>query len=410
MSPRVLVISPGVLPLPPVLGGAVENLIARLHPAASRDFDLEYVSVRPPDHRLQDSSAFDCSRFHYIDSINPLEDFTFDNQFELHESARWPDYRDFCVRTARERDPAIVHVHNEAYLLPELRRTVPGAKLLLHVNDEVVTRMRAPELQELSRSCDRILACSGHIGREIEKAFSVAGTPPPPIEIFYNFVDLREYNPARVRPDEMMGIRASLELNGGPVVLFVGRMIEQKGPHLALRAFQRVAESRPEARLVFVGAPWYSRANTSPFVEMLRSEAGPITDRIRFTGYVDHTRMPALYSLADVVCVPSIWDDPSPFVAYEAQAMAKPVLASTRGGIPEIVADHDTGRCIDVFNTSLFAQILAEWLDRPAEAARVGECGRRRIAVRFNLEAAEQQLLGIYGRLLSGQDRSKADQ
>lgn len=403
---RVLVISPGVLPLPPILGGAVENLIARLHPAVSRSFAMEYVSVRPPQHRLQDARGLDDSRIHYIDSINALADFTFDNQFELHESDRWPGYRDFCNRTAVERQPDIIHIHNEAHLLPGLRRAVPQAKLLLHVNDEVVTRMSAAELDVLGQSCDRILACSGHISREIKNAFAAAETASPPLEVFYNFVDHGEYDPSAVPPGEVSALRERLKLGRGPVVVFVGRMIEQKGPHLALRAFRRLTESRPDARLVFVGAPWYSRANESPFVSLVRAEAAPIADRIRFTGYIDHAQMPLHYALADVVCAPSIWDDPSPFVAYEAQAMAKPVLASTRGGIPEIVEDHATGRCIDVFNTGLFAQILAQWIDNPNTAKAVGVRGRRRVVERFSIEKAESQIIDIYHQLMSDNKKS----
>lgn len=401
MRPRVLVISPGVLPLPPVLGGAVENLIARLHPSAATYFDMEYVSVRPPSiQRPYVSGRFDGAAIHYIDSIDPLVDFSFDNQFELHESDRWSEYEDFCIRVAAERHPKIVHIHNEAYLAPRIRRVAPDAKLLLHVNDEVVSRMRAAELGQLANSCDMILACSEHIAREIGKAFSAASVALPAMEIFYNFVDLDEYNPMAVPSNDIASLSEVLDIAGSPVVMFVGRLIEQKGPHLLLRAFRYASAVCSGAKLVFVGAPWYSRENESPFVNLLREEGREITDRIRFTGYVDQAEMPRYYQLADIVAVPSIWDDPSPFVAYEAQAMGKPVVASGRGGIPEIVADRITGRCIDVFNIPLFARVLSEWLTNPLEAGAMGCSGRQRIAERFDLSSACQQLIDVYNRLL----------
>jgi spore coat protein SA len=398
---RVLVISPGVLPLPPVLGGAVENMIYRLHSAVAQSFEMEYVSVRPPESRLQMTRLLNSAIMHYIDSINPLEDFTFDNQFELHESSRWPGYLDFCISVVRERQPTIVHVHNEAHLLHPLRQACPDARLLLHVNDEVVTRMRPEGLHDLAESCDLILSCSQHIDREIKKAFAAVDVPPPPAEVFYNFVDTQEYDPSAVSPEDLSALRNNLELGDSPVVLFVGRMIEQKGPHLALRAFKDVLKERPDTRLVFVGAPWYSRTNESSFITWMRTEATPISDRIRFTGYVDHRRMPVYYALGDVVCAPSIWDDPSPFVAYEAQAMARPILTSTRGGIPEVVEDRVTGRCIDVFNVKLFSQILIDWINRPEIARQVGDCGRQRVLEQFEISKAEQQLLRIYHRLVS---------
>jgi spore coat protein SA len=382
---RALVISPGVLPLPPVLGGAVENLIERLHPALCEDWEMEYISVKPPPHDLQQLKVWSQARFHYIESIDPLRDFTHDNQFELHESAGWREYLDFCVRVIRERRPFLIHVHNEAHLIAPLRRVLPNVRLLLHVNDEVVTRMRREELQQLSRSCDCILACSEYIAKQMIESFNAGGIRPPPVKVFYNFVDVNEYNPAAVTGAEVAKLRRRLDLGQGPLLLFVGRMIEQKGPHLALQAFRRVLSSHPRAHLMFVGAPWYSRRNQSPFVELVRSEAAPIADRVHLVGYVDHAEMPTYYALANIVCVPSIWDDPSPFVAYEAQAMARPMVTSQRGGIPEIVQNRVTARCIDVFNTPLFAQILDEWFRHPELAQEFGEAGRARVQDRFEL-------------------------
>jgi spore coat protein SA len=230
----------------------------------------------------------------------------------------------------------------------------------------------------------------------MQTAFATANVNPPPIEVFHNFVDVDEYDPNALAPAHLAQLRKELNLDGGPVLLFVGRMIEQKGPHLALRAFQRVLSSHPKANMLFIGAPWYARPNESPFVESLRSEAALIPDRVQFMGYVDHAQMPGYYALADVVCAPSIWDDPSPFVTYEAQAMARPVLASQRGGIPEIVEDHVTGRCIDVFNTPLFTQILDDWFSSSEVVRKIGEAGRLRIQERFELRKAQRKMATIY--------------
>lgn len=159
-------------------------MLARLHPALMDAFEMEYVAVRPTVHRLQSGGAMERARFHYVESINPLADFTADNQSELHESDRWPDYRDTCLRVAVERQPHLIHVHNEAHLLPALRQAAPHAMLVLHINDEVVTRMRPRDLQDLEGSCDLILSCSRHIAQQVEEVFAASGTSAPPIEVF----------------------------------------------------------------------------------------------------------------------------------------------------------------------------------------------------------------------------------
>lgn len=396
---RVLVVSPGVLPLPPVLGGAVENMITRLHPYVADTFEMEYVSVGIPEGRQNKATALDGAPIHYVDSIDPLTDFTPENQFELNESGKSLHYQEFCQRTIAERRPAIVHVHNEAYLLPPLRGSFPDVKLLLHVNDEVVTRMKPDGLGRLSRSCDLLLACSQHISHQVTGAFDAASAKAPPIDVFYNFVDSREYDPEKVDEAEVKELRERFSLGDDPVIVFVGRMIEEKGPHLLLKAFRRLLASQPRARLLFVGAPWYSRANSTPFAARVQAEAASL-DRVHFAGYVSHEKMPAFYALASVVCAPSIWDDPSPFVAYEAQSMAKPVLATTRGGLPEIVEDRVTGRCIDVFNTILFAGVLEHWLAEPNTARRIGQAGRRRVLERFDIKNAGADMLRRYQALV----------
>ena len=399
---RVMVISPGVLPLPPVLGGAVENMIARLHPGVCERYKLEYIAVRSPVPWVSGQGKLAGATLHYIDSIDPLADFSAENQFELHGSAQWENYQEFCCRVAQDRGPQLIHIHNEAHLLAPLREALATARLLLHVNDEVVTRMHPTELARLAGACDRILACSNYIADQMSAAFGAAALTAPPIGTFYNFADTGEYDPLTITSARLADLRRQLDLGTGPVVMFVGRIIEQKGPHLALRAFARIAAAHPAARLVFVGAPWYSRRHESPFVEAVRREASGVCDRIRFTGYVDHDEMPAYYALADIVCVPSIWDDPSPFVAYEAQAMARPVLGSNRGGIPEIVADYDTGRCIDPFNVPLFAQVLDDWLGSPELRREIGTRGRERVCARFDVAHARRQMRAVYDRLCPG--------
>ena len=202
---------------------------------------------------------------------------------------------------------------------------------------------------------------------------------------------------------DVQNLARHLGVKDGPRVLFVGRMIEQKGPGVLLRAFRKVVQRCPNAQLLFVGAPWYSRENSSPYKSFLEDEARDVASNVQFAGYVPHAEMPLYDALADVVCVPSVWDDPSPFVTYEAQACGKPVIASQRGGIPEIVEDRVSGRCIDVFNTPLFAEILEEWCLDTDMAAEIGRKGRERMERRFGVQEARRRLRETYeGMLNSG--------
>jgi spore coat protein SA len=397
---KVLVISPGVLPIPPYLGGAVENLIYNLHSELVDKFDISYVSVLPPEDSITDRYAMENATFYYSPSINPLEDFTLSNGFELSESSKSSIYADFCKSVVERSTCDLIHIHNEAYLVQPL--SGPVRKIALHVNDEVISRMDPPALSAFAASVDQVVACSRYIERSILAAFADAHLSPPPIRVIYNGVNTDVYSRLRIDPDRLAQLRQSVGLSNGPVVLFVGRMIEQKGPHLALRAFRRVQESCLDAQLLFVGAPWYSRDNKSRFVDYIREEAGAqMNVSVRFTGYVNQEDLPYYFAMADVFVCPSIWDDPSPFVAYEAQAMGVPVVGSQRGGIPEIVEHGRTGYCVDVFNIPLFAQKISSLLTNDSIRRKMGSEGRTRINDHFNMRLIAGQLELLYKEMLS---------
>jgi spore coat protein SA len=396
---RVLVISPGVLPVPPVMGGAVENLIARLHQGLGDSFDLHYVTVAAPARFQRPDPRFSNATIHAIESINPLEDFNEGNYFELQESEKWSAYTEHSVAVAKLTRPDIIHIHNEVRLAPHLAEVAPQARIVVHVNDEVVTRLNERGLREVHDCVDLILSCSNYIAAQISSNFQAHGVAPPKMRTFHNFVDETEFDPARIDSASVDALRQKYGLADAPTVAFVGRLIEQKGPQTVIRAFKHLRRTRGPAKLIFVGASWYSRDERTAWLQYLKGELSGFEDDVVFTGYVPHWEIPLYYALSDVMTVPSIWDDPSPFVAYESQAMQRPVLGSTRGGIPEIVRDRETGRCIDVYNTPLFSEILADWIDNPAEAKAIGDRGRARVREQFSLRGATEQMRAIYGEL-----------
>ena len=75
----------------------------------------------------------------------------------------------------------------------------------------------------------------------------------------------------------------------------------------------------------------------SPFEQKLRDLASNpvVKDRIIFTGFVNYEDMPAIYAMADICVLPSIWDDPAPLAVIESLVSGKPLITTRSGGIPE---------------------------------------------------------------------------
>jgi glycosyltransferase involved in cell wall biosynthesis len=84
----------------------------------------------------------------------------------------------------------------------------------------------------------------------------------------------------------------------------------------------------------------------------------------------------------------------------EAMAMRKPVVATTTGGLPEIVQDGETGMLVPPGDADALAKAVSSLLQDPARCRRLGEAGRARVAAHFTVEAMMNQLVSGYESLL----------
>lgn len=162
---------------------------------------------------------------------------------------------------------------------------------------------------------DRILAISDFVKREVQA--TVGGR----IEVIGGAVDKALFFPSEVEP-----VRGR--------IVFVGRIVSEKGVEVLLRAFKKQRVAR---ELVIIGeGPQLDELKT------LASDLG-IAERVTFTGYVSMENIRDFIITSEVVVVPSIWEEPYGLVALEGIACGVPVVASRVGGLPEIVRDFENG-------------------------------------------------------------------
>ena len=89
---------------------------------------------------------------------------------------------------------------------------------------------------------------------------------------------------------------------------------------------------------------------------------------------------------ATIVVIPSRFRDPFPLVALEASQMARPIVASRVGGIPESVLDQKTGLLVEKEDARAFANAISSLLDNPEKARRMGQAARRYVLENFGFE------------------------
>jgi glycogen synthase len=177
---------------------------------------------------------------------------------------------------------------------------------------------------------------------------------------------------------------------GGPTgVLFLGRLHRQKGVDTLIRALPLLP---PEATVTLVGdGP--ERAT----LRRLASDLG-VADRVTVTGFVPHGMVPGLLAGADVVVLPSRYEELGTALV-EAMAAGRPVVASHVGGIPELVRDGVDGLLVPPDDAAALAKAVTRVLANPVLAAELGASGRARVAG-HDWAALAGRVLGVYRTVL----------
>jgi glycosyltransferase involved in cell wall biosynthesis len=172
----------------------------------------------------------------------------------------------------------------------------------------------------------------------------------------------------------------------GETIAFVGRLERSKGVRELVRAFARVVEQRPEARLVVAGdggeRDWLER-NASPQTSLL--------------GGVPPEAVPGVLSRAALVCLPS-HGEPYGMTVVEAMAAGRAVVATDAGG-PRFLVPPGGGRLVPVGDADALATALVELLAEPATLAAMGRRNREHVERELSLERMLDQLESVYTEL-----------
>jgi glycosyltransferase involved in cell wall biosynthesis len=170
------------------------------------------------------------------------------------------------------------------------------------------------------------------------------------------------------------------------VVLYVGRLVRDMGLQLLLEGLPDLLGKHPSARVVVAGA-------SGELQEAVTSAATRWPGRVVLAVDVPEEELPQFYAAATVVVAPTLGARAcGSLVAAEAMAAGKPVVASRIGGIPEYVAEGETGLLVPPGDSGALIEAVLELLTEPARMVRLGEAGRARVAQLFDAERTDALL------------------
>jgi glycosyltransferase involved in cell wall biosynthesis len=175
-------------------------------------------------------------------------------------------------------------------------------------------------------------------------------------------------------------------------IVMLGRLAPPKRPELVVRALARVRERRPDAELWLVG--------DGP----LRGEVEALAGSLGLAGAVHVTgrRDDVPQVLADAYCAVLASDyEGMPLSVLEAMAAGLPVVATSFGGLDEVIDDGETGFVVERGSVEALAAALGRLLADPALSGRIGAAGRRRAEERFSVRRMVAETAALYDEVLA---------
>ena len=238
-------------------------------------------------------------------------------------------------------------------------------------------------------SAAAVVAVSDGMRADVLAAYPAV--PPGRVRVIKNGIDTSEYSPD---PGTDVLQRYGVD-PGRPAVVFVGRITRQKGLPVLLRA---AGALDPRAQLVIcAGQPDTAElaAEVTALVQHLQETRSGV---IWLSGMLAKPEVIQLLTHATVFACPSLYE-PLGIVNLEAMACGTAVVASRVGGIPEVVADGETGLLVPLDDPAALAYGLNTLLGDPDRAQWMGQQGRKRAIAEFGWQAIAVQTAALYAEL-----------
>lgn len=229
---------------------------------------------------------------------------------------------------------------------------------------------------------DTAVSCSAFNAGQISQHYNI--TP----SVVYNGIDPEQFSPQTPNAELHQRIAGDAQ-----TILYAGRLVRWKGVQYLIDAAAMLAETR-RVRLLIAGEGEYR-----PVLEQRARERG-VAERVTFLGYISSDALAPYYALADVVALASYANETFSIMSAEAMACGRPVVGSRFGGIPEVVADGETGFLAEPENAADFAEKIGRLLDDSTLRKRFGQWGRERVLRLFTWDAVTDRVLDAYQAIL----------
>ena len=329
---KIAILTSGIMPIPAVQGGAVENLI---------DFYLEYNNQQ----HLHDITVY--SIWHSGVLNHPYRNHTANHYQYIKQESLWAKVNKYFYRKRHQNEyyhysieyffeqaykeiqkkqyDLIIVENRPGFILKIKQRTKTPCILHLH-NDFLCTE--TPKAKELYDNYHKIICVSDYIKKRAQVINPVAQKKCATV---YNAIDTFKFEKAYPAKRCQLGLS-----DNNFIIVYSGRLTKEKGVLQLIQAIKFI-KNTTNLKLMIIGASTYGEdRHPTLFIKQLKEELEPIKDMVVFTGYINYELVPSYLKMADIAVVPSMWEEPFGLTVVEAMAAGLPLITTRSGGIPEI--------------------------------------------------------------------------
>lgn len=369
---KICLVVGNTLPVPAVMGGAIEELVTVLLEQNEIEKKIELVVFSKANEqaekmaeRYKNSEVIFVPEDNFIDKVN--------NRIRRYLSVFFkPGFltdSGYCRKVYKElKKRSFDAVVSEGVLQEQFRRYATKfgkEKMYLHIHHHILAD---PAFDDVYGN---IIAVSEFVKKEWMRTTKQKNTK---YHVVYNCVNEDKFL-KRISLEERNTLRRKLDISESDfVVLYCGRIQDVKGVKQLLQAFSMI--KKKDIKLLIIGNADFAVNTQTPFLKEVESFVQRDLERIKFTGYIENAELYQYYQCADVQVIPSMWEEAAGLVAIEGMLSGLPLIVTKSGGLVEYAPAHvalqvDRKNIVEELKTS-----ITMLYDNPEKLREMSEASR----------------------------------
>lgn len=380
---KILVITPGNLPVPPVKGGSVETVIDEIFNRVAKE---EAVTI------------MGCTIDNYPESTLMSKNYTL---IQLPYKEQY-SYLDRGLSEFIKNNYGLIQIENRPTYVPKVKAAFPDIPIILSLHSlTFMDKLSNPEAESILAKVDGVLTVSHFITQTMKGRF------PAYSKLFHTNhlgVDSEKFIPREEKEKKHLRKQWGIKgIKNYPKLLYVGRIVPKKGLHTLIASIALLKSKYPKISLIIVGSSWPGKKKETSYMRKIRYLTRQLKVETHYTGYIPPAKMEQVYHLGDIFVCPTHFQEGLPLVNMEAMASGIPVISANRGGINEVIQNGKTGILVDKYKSpSAYAKAIKLLLTNPNLTEELKKNGREHIIKQFSWDETADSLREYYRNLISG--------